>query len=135
MGLIVSTLTISILSTDHLEQRVAAVAVGLLVVLHQAVQRAELQALVHQRAAPGQTQGTELSLTHFIEVFRPVVTLLFQICHLVSNAEHYVIVELPPLEQRDFVDLRLEVDGEPAEAGDAVGQVDGQHHRLHALDR
>ena len=60
------TSTISILSTDHLEQRVAAVAVGLLVVLHQAVQRAELQALVHQRAAPGQTQGTELSLKHFI---------------------------------------------------------------------
>ena len=110
MALIVSTLTISILSTDHLEQRVAAVAVGLLVVLHQAVQRAELQALVHQRAAPGQTQGTELSLTHFIEVFRlvynlDVVTILIQICHLVSNAEHHVIVELPPLKQRDLVDL------------------------------
>ena len=46
-----------------------------------------------------------------------------------------MIVELPPLEQRDLVDLGLEVDGEPAEAGDAVGEVDGQHHRLHALNR
>ena len=51
-------------STQHLKQGVAAVAVGLLVVLHQAVQRAELQALVHQRATPRQTQGTELPLTH-----------------------------------------------------------------------
>ena len=58
--------TFFVLSTNHLEQGVAAVAVGLLVVLHQAVQRAELQALVHQRAAPGQTQSAELSLTHFI---------------------------------------------------------------------
>ena len=56
--------TISFYLPNHLEQGVAAVAVGLLVVLHQAVQRAELQALVHQRATPRQTQGTELPLTH-----------------------------------------------------------------------
>ena len=63
---IVSISILFVLSTNHLEQGVAAVAVGLLVVLHQAVQRAELQALVHQRAAPRQTQSAELSLTHFI---------------------------------------------------------------------
>ena len=45
-----------------------------------------------------------------------------------------MIVELPPLEQRDLVDLRLEVDGEPAEAGDAISEANREDDGLHTLD-
>ena len=45
-----------------------------------------------------------------------------------------MVVILPPFEQRGFIHLRLEVDGEPAKAGDAIGEADGEDDGLHALD-
>ena len=53
---------------------------------------------------------------------------------LIRDPQHYVIIILPSLEQRGLVNLRLEVDGKPPEAGYAVGEADGEDDGLHALD-
>ena len=53
---------------------------------------------------------------------------------LVSDPKHHVIIIFPSLEQGGLVNLRLEVDGEPPEAGDTVGEADGEDDGLHALD-
>ena len=116
----------------NLEQSVAAVEVGSLVFLHQAVKGTVLKALEHQRASPRQPKCTKLSLGVF--QFNNLYDDVKCLSDLVSDPKHHVIIVLPPLEQRGLVNLRLEVYREPPEAGDAVGEADGEDDRLHALD-
>ena len=98
----------------NFEKSVAAAGVGLLIILHQVVQRWIFQRFVHQGPPSWQSQSSKLPF--------------------VCQSQHNVVVKLSSLQQGHFVHLRLEIDWKASQARDPVGEVDAEDDSLHALD-